>query len=216
MSAPNAGTGSTRTTAIPPARNVKPITSHKEMLLLCMIITALVVSRAKVKLMEILLLLSSSGLQPYTLSVLKLYVVLAAFLASLMLKLAGGDRANGLFSKIARRLGGHLARLAPGRGRSSLRALLKDCQAGIRTLFTDAWVKEVAGRWDQAIAGNSFPRVALLRAFCDKCLFFADEAKALFTSSASWDIKGFYDILQIEQILKEGLGLGAAGQLLAA
>ena len=48
----------------------------------------------------------------------------------------------------------------------------------------------------------------MLRAFCDECVFLEDEAKALFTSSACWDIKGFYDTLQIEQILKEGLRLG--------
>ena len=65
----------------------------------------------------------------------------------------------------------------------------------------------MAGKWDQAIKGSSLLRCALLMAFRDECIALAPREACLCAASACWDIRAFFDTLQLEPILGEGLRL---------
>ena len=108
---------------------------------------------------------------------------LQVVLVSLLGKPSGGDRAIGLFSEIAR------------------------LWAEIRSPVANAWVEAMAGKWDQAVRGSSSLRCALVRAFRDECVALSPPEESLCAASACWDIKAFYDTLQLQPILREGLSL---------
>ena len=129
---------------------------------------------AKDGLLKVLHAVEATGTWPWQIQVV---------LVSLLGKPAGGDRAIGLFSEVAR------------------------LWAAIRSPFADAWTTAMAGKWDQAVRGSSSLRCALVRAFRDECIALASPDEHLCAASSCWDIRAFYDTLQLEPILREGLRL---------
>ena len=79
-----------------------------------------------------------------------------------------------------------------------------------RKPIADSWCSEFAGHWDDAIRKSSALRAALGTAFLDETGDFHN----LISATILWDVKKFYDSLNLQKLLEKSLKLGFNAVLL--